>query len=167
MPPKAGRKKAKSKRASSTQRWDQLVQSSDDEAVADSKDQQADDDRDSDAKSAYDAGGKGIISILRNRNRSEELPHDHDHHHHQANLTLSTTYPIKPGEASEKTAGRKSARISRTSTKRRGTTKVITDVLNVASDDDEDEAQEKGPAKGHADQDAMDEEGKSITNVRL
>jgi hypothetical protein len=78
----------------------------------------------------------------------------------------STTYPIKPG-APEKTAGRKSARIHIQSkaTKSRGT-KVITDVLYVASDDD-DEAKEKGPAKGHADQDAMDEEGKSITNVRL
>ena len=161
--------KPKTKQKSSSQRGQQQAKVAPDEAVADSKDQQADDDRDSDAKSAYDAGGKGIISILRNRNRSE-LPHDHDHHHQQANLTLSTTtyYPIKPG-APEKTAGRKSARIqSNKATKTRGT-KLITDDNDVSTS--EDEAQAKGPpAKGRAaGQEAMEEEegNPTITNVRL
>ncbi len=73
MPPKKDKRRrgAKSSRPSSSQRGQQAKAVPND-AAADAKvDAKADDDRDSVAESSTsDAGGKGIISILSNRNRS-------------------------------------------------------------------------------------------------
>jgi hypothetical protein len=80
--------KPKKKRVHSSQRGQQQAKVAPYEAVADSKDQQAD---------YRDSGGKGIISILRNRNRSE-LPHDHDHH---TKLILLCPRPTTPSNQEE------------------------------------------------------------------